>query len=284
MARAGCMQRAVLVAMIVAGCAGSRAHGTSSGAPKPSQAAAPRVSAPRPPAWQVEARRDAVVHGTGAMTGYRLPVIGVIDVEGDRIFVQGADDRVDALVLGTGHIVFEADVRGVPIGLLPGNVAAVLDAENRLVLLDRESGERLFASDRVAIYADSIVDMTYTSGTLHIDSRKVTSAGRACCGGGPWTTWEASATIDLASGNVTGSQTSREGEQPAAPRRTQVPQVLPPSIHLQIASGASRAAPDNTLLVERSITISVADGPAWTHAIRPLHVPRPDDRPKPPLQ
>jgi hypothetical protein len=272
------MQRTALLALMLVGCAGSTSQTST-------RAAAP--AAPRPPAWQDEARRDAVVHGTGEMTGHPLATVGVIDVDGDRVFVQGADQKIDALALATGQVVFETDVSGVPIGFLPGNVVLVFATDTRLRLLDHDNGAVLFTSDPApAIGSNAIVFMEYAGGKFRVESAHTESAGYACCAGGPQTTYEATATIDLSTGEVAATQSMYQGELRHPPRDTHLrtSKPLPPTIHVQLPVGPSKVASDGSVTAKRSLSITVDGNPPWTYALSPIHYPKLDNRQKAPRQ
>lgn len=221
------------------------------------------------------------------MTGHPLASVGVIDVDGDRVFVQGADMKIDALALATGQLVFETDVSGVPIGFLPGNVVLVFGTETRLRLLDHDDGAVLFTSDPApAIGSNSIVFMEYAGGKFRVESSHTESAGYACCAGGPETTYEATATIDLSTGEVAATQDVYRGPPrgPLRDKRLRMSKPLPANIHVELPMGPHKILPDGSGVSERSLSISVDGHPPWTHALPAVHFPPPDARPNAPRQ
>ncbi len=256
----------VFVLVLVTGCGGSQGP----------RAAGPPPAAPRPPAWLVPGRAARVV-ARDDPEPRRASGFAVIDLAANRIFLPGADGHVCARELRTGAVVFDSAEVGAPFALLPGGALAVYAADERVVLLDRDDGTRLFASDPIALPdVDALVRVALVHGALELAWSRTTSPGLACCNGGTPTTTRGGETIALDSGVVTEHErTTSEGMGPFA-------HVEPPpdDVVLAVTLGTPDWTRGSPAPVTRTLEVT-ADGATWTFALPPglMEAPRPNPRP-----
>ena len=236
-------------------------------------------TAPAARGWIDASRRGAVVEAPIAIAGIVVPGIGLVHVDGQRVYVTGAAGTLDALDLVSGVLIFRSTEAVEPLRIVAPAVLAAFDDERRLVLLDTGDGHVLFSSQPTDVPGlAGVTRIEREHERLAIDWSISSWPHVACCGGGMPRTTTGGAIVDLRSGGVS-LRPAETRDGPGFPGGA--PAIYDAPVRLDIEVGPQVFDAEQTLVTVTTTLrgLDKATGAVlWTH---PLPAQSYDPRPSP---